>query len=437
MDTEALIAALRDRARKFVSLDTPEDGDLGDVAADVAAGFVPGVGTALSARDFERARREGDKLGMSLAGVGMVPVVGGMTRAVTKALRGADKAKEGMTAAEKAWLTRMEKVARNKGVQHREAMREGGETIVDDTVTMAPRTIITPEDLFGKVGVQVQGDRSRAGALIRQLRGVPIDEGVRLEGGPAYAQLNKELGTGAGWASMKGAASGKQKQFQKAAEATGREPVGVYSAMDLSGVDFATPVAEAMIKQLRLLRPNKAALASADKEIKRFAPEFVGLQSPDALAQILGRDAFSMEGAGQVRKAIVNALKKAEYQNQGFPVYDDIIEAVTQRELKDVPIGASGFTVFRARPDQGVITGADVKMPHGSYDTVIPGEYMGGLVRSLPPEVMFPKTYEKHRALGRNPAQTHRSLQVNNSDYEVFDQQWLDSVMDYLRKTEQ
>lgn len=428
MDAQSLIDALRARAKKFVSLDTPGDQDMADVATDIGAGFVPGVGTALSARDFERARREGDALGMGLSAVGMVPVLGGVTRGVSKA------AKEGMTAAEKAWMTRMEKVARNKGVQHREALREGGETIVDDLHTFAPRTIISPEQLLGKVGVQVQGDRSRAAALIRQLRGIPLEEGVRLEGGPAYAQLNKELGTGAGWASMKGAASGKQKQFERAAEATGREPIGVYSAMGLDGVDFATPVAESMIKALRLHRPNKAAIAAADKEIRRLAPEFVGLQSQDALAQALGRNGFPMEGAGQLRKAIANTLKKAEYQNQGFPVYDDIIQAVTQPQLMDVPIGASGFTMFRAKPGSPLITGDDVKMPHGSYDSVIPGEYIGGLERSIPAEVMYPKTYEKHRAMGRNAAQTHRSMQVNNSDFEVFDQQWLDGVMNYLRR---
>lgn len=345
-------------------------------------------------------------------------------------------AKEGMTAAEKAWMTRMEKVARNKGVQHREAMRQG-DTVVDDVVTMNPRTIITPEDLLGRVGVQVQGDRSRAGAVIRALRGIPLEEPVRLEGGPAYTQLAKEMGTGGGWASMRGAAVGKQKQFDRAAEMTGRDPVGVYSAMGLDGVNFATPVAEAMIRQLRLLRPNKAATSAADKEIRRLAPEFVGLQSSDALAQVLGKDNFPMEGAGQVRKAIVETLRKAEYQNQGFPVYDDIIEAVTQPELRDVPIGASGFTVFRAKPGAGVIEKANVRMPHGSYDTVISGDYMGGLQRSVPPEVMFPRIYERQRALGRNPQQIHRSLQVNQQDFEVFDQQWLDGVMEYLRRNAQ
>lgn len=436
MDAQALVDALRDRARKFVSLDTPEDADLADTAIDIGAGFVPVVGTAQAGRDFERARRDGDKLGMVLSAAGMIPIAGGAARAANKARKGAEAAKEGMTAAEKAWMTRMEKVARNKGVQHREAMRQG-DTVVDDVVTMNPRTIITPEDLFGKVGVQVQGDRSRAGAVIRALRGIPLDDVVKLEGGPAYAQLAKEMNTGGGWASMKGAAAGKQKQFDRAAEMTGRDPVGVYSAMGLEGVNFATPVAEAMIKQLRLLRPNKAALTSADKEIRRFAPEFVGLQSPDALAQVLGKDRFPMEGAGQVRKAIVDTLRKAEYQNQGFPVYDDIIDAVTQHELKDAPIGASGFTMFRAKPGAGVIEKGDVKMPHGSYDTVIPGEYIGGLAQSVPPEVMFPKIYERQKALGRNPQQIHRSLQVNNQDFEVFDQQWLDNIMEYLRKNGQ
>jgi hypothetical protein len=436
VDAASIIQALRDRGRKVLSLDTPADADLGDTAIDIGAGFLPGVGTALGARDFERARREGDKLGMALSGLGMIPVVGGVTRGINKLRKVEEVAKEGMTAAEKAWMTRMEKVARNRGVQHREAMRQG-DTIVDDVVTMNPRTIITPEDLVGKVGVQVQGDRSRAGAVIRALRGIPLDEPVALQGGPAYAQLAKEMGTGGAWASMKGAASGKQKQFDRAAEMTGRDPVGVYSAMGLEGVNFATPVAEAMVKQLRLLQPNKAALASADREIRRFAPEFVGLQSPEAMAQVLGREGFPMEGAGQVRKALVDTLRKAEYQNQGFPVYDDIIDAVTQAELKNVPIGASGFTVFRAKPGAGVIEKADVKMPHGSYDTVIPGDYMGGLARSVPPDVMFPKIYERQRALGRNPTQIHRSLQVNNQDFEVFDQQWLDGVMDYLRKNGQ
>ena len=88
MEPQDLIDALRNRARKFVSLDTPKDADLGDMAADIGAGFLPGIGTALSARDFERARREDDMLGMALSSLGAIPVVGGVTRAANKARKG-------------------------------------------------------------------------------------------------------------------------------------------------------------------------------------------------------------------------------------------------------------------------------------------------------------------------------------------------------------
>lgn len=71
----------------MVSLDTPEDADLVDAGADIAAGFIPGVGSALGARDVVRGYREGDPIGMALGAAGMIPVVGGASRAVSKALR--------------------------------------------------------------------------------------------------------------------------------------------------------------------------------------------------------------------------------------------------------------------------------------------------------------------------------------------------------------
>lgn len=88
MDTQALIDALRERARKFVSLDTPEDADLADMAIDIGAGFLPVIGTAQAGRDFERARREGDALGMGLSSLAAIPVVGGVAKAANKARKG-------------------------------------------------------------------------------------------------------------------------------------------------------------------------------------------------------------------------------------------------------------------------------------------------------------------------------------------------------------
>jgi hypothetical protein len=75
--------ALRRYMQKSLLLDSPEMTG-GETAADIALGFVPGVGTAMGARDFERARRDGDGLGMALGAVGLLPVVGGAAKLVKK-----------------------------------------------------------------------------------------------------------------------------------------------------------------------------------------------------------------------------------------------------------------------------------------------------------------------------------------------------------------
>lgn len=92
---QSVIDELRRRGENIVSLDSPNDSDLVDTGIDIGAGFLPYVGTALSARDFERARREGDALGMGLSTLGMVPVVGGIPRTLMMAAKkGGNKAKK-------------------------------------------------------------------------------------------------------------------------------------------------------------------------------------------------------------------------------------------------------------------------------------------------------------------------------------------------------
>jgi hypothetical protein len=63
---QALIDSLRNSYNNMVSFDAPENSDLVDLAQDVGYGFLPVIGTALATRDYERARRENDYLGMGL-----------------------------------------------------------------------------------------------------------------------------------------------------------------------------------------------------------------------------------------------------------------------------------------------------------------------------------------------------------------------------------
>lgn len=89
IDRQRLAAALE----RMTSLDQPQNQTGAEMAADIALGFTP-LGIPQSARDFERSRRQNDKLGMVLAGVGMIPVVGGVSKAAKTAAKGIDKAIE-------------------------------------------------------------------------------------------------------------------------------------------------------------------------------------------------------------------------------------------------------------------------------------------------------------------------------------------------------
>lgn len=86
-------ADLRGRFERLTSLDQPRDADAADVAVDIAAGFTP-LQYPQAARDFERARRESDPLGMGLAMATAIPVAGGAVRAAKRLGKGADIAAE-------------------------------------------------------------------------------------------------------------------------------------------------------------------------------------------------------------------------------------------------------------------------------------------------------------------------------------------------------
>jgi hypothetical protein len=65
--------ALSEFVTQGVSLNPQPDQGYGTMAAEMALGFVPGVGQAMAARDIERARRDNDPLSMALAGTSFVP----------------------------------------------------------------------------------------------------------------------------------------------------------------------------------------------------------------------------------------------------------------------------------------------------------------------------------------------------------------------------
>ena len=287
-------------------------------------------------------------------------------------------------------------------VFRRERLRAEGEI-----ATFAPqsRIIQAPESLLGKVLVPVAGDRSisiqgQGISSLVDVNGVPLSRAVPVQGGPDYMIINE--GRGAGWASMEGIAQSKQNNITIAADETGLDPVGVYSAMARDGIDFSAPVATAMVAQIPAIGIPKSVIKEFDDAMRRgigdqtkknptlkARPDWVGLESPDVFNQLLGEGGFPRKGAGQIRTALVSHMKKDTFAKQGFPVYEDVAKTITMPELADVPRGASGYAMFDAVPNASIFD----EPIHQSYNKSIAGKYLGGLEQSLPPEIMFPDTF--------------------------------------------
>jgi hypothetical protein len=80
------------------------------------------------------------------------------------------------------------------------------------------------------------------------------------------------------------------------------------------------------------------------------------------------------------------------------------------------------------------------ELQHQSYDTAIPGEYFGGLTASVPPEIMFPKTFDslsKIKNVAGQPlpySQQVGSLTMNPKLFEVADDEYVDQLIKYMNK---
>lgn len=332
---------------------------------------------------------------------------------------------------------------KNPAAWRREAMRKEGGTVIEDQLPIEP-TIVQPEDIQGKVGVPFMADRSRAGGNLTQVEGVPLSRPVSLQGGEDYPLV---VNPDAAWASNAGIAANKQSNALKALEATGDAPVGVFTVMGERGVDFSTPVIESMVGQLDAIRLPKKSITAFDRKvneqidiINKFRtektpdmPRFVGLNHPDAMDQLLGINGYPQHGSGNLRKLLVQEMFGTEFRDIGFPVYHDVLKAVTKPELMPLQRGDAGTTMFSLEPNSPLSPDSR----HRSYDTAIPGSYLGGLESAVPADVMYPKTFEK---LATQKTVTGKPLSEGDKigslgmahHWEVFDQEWVDTVSDWL-----
>lgn len=326
--------------------------------------------------------------------------------------------------------------------ENRAKFREGGETIITDEQPFE-KPVVALEEMVGKTGVAIPGDRTRSTGILQQTVGVPHATGTPLNGGPNFMFLND-----AGWGSMEGAATTKFNTAQLASEATGQPLLGVYVAMSPDAANFSHHVVDGMLQQLPALKVTKGDVKHLDKQIndalhiekKGKATPFVGVESTEAIDQLLGRGDWPRDEAGELRKMVVKQMKGTEFINRGFPIYRDVQNAITEPALKGVETGSAGFSIFDLDPNA---PNSPMSLDqHPTYNTKIsPGENrgIGGLEQQVPWQVMFPKTHlvlqQRRNEKGKlfSPAEQFGALKQSHV-WEVFDEEWLEHITGWLER---
>ena len=376
-------------------------------------------------------QRQMDAFANAYNPVGMVKVAGVPSISILFP----DRLFSSLNSAEKTALTKFEASLANPATRRRETLALQGGTESVPNLAMAERQIISPEQMYGKVLVPVVGDTSATGSSLKSIAGVQLERPVNLQGGPDYMRAMPNIEANRAWASEPSAAISKQANIQAAGK-SGEDVLGVYTSMAPTGINFSHHVAESMIGQLKTLNPAKTAVRELDNEIRNLAvknpnngtisypyKDFAGVTSTNIYDQL--EKGTKLSSSGNLRKAIVETMSKAKYRDMGFPKWEDTANAVIKPELRNIPAGMSGHSIFKADPTQGIIGSSG--FTHGSYSAGIPGQALGG-INQVPLDVMFPKLYAQQKALGRNDTQINRSFMMKHQQ-ELADQQWLDNMM--------
>ena len=335
----------------------------------------------------------------------------------------------------KSAITRYNKYLKeSKAFREREHMAAAADDFVNFQQTdLGGRIVADLEKMIGKPIMPVRGDKSDIGTIV-SANGIDINTPV--QGGSKFSQANTDADRG--WMSMYGVAKGVQSKIMKIADDLGVEPIAIYNAMGRDSVNFSTPVAEAMFKQLDELPIAKADIKEFDAAMRKAYPKWVGLKSENAMDQLMGVGDFPMEGAGKMRTAFSVLMGQDKFQKRGFPSYDKIVDAITDPALRDVEKGGSGLSMYQttANPifrELGV---------HKSYDAVMPGTYIGGLPddRSIPFEVMFPEVFNKmSKMTDKHGNPLSRDLIINTANmsgegWQIADDAWFDGIQKYLKE---
>jgi hypothetical protein len=274
--------------------------------------------------------------------------------------------------------------------------------------------IITPESVYGGVGVVAKGDRSGIG-LLHEINGTKLHEPVPLEGG--FRFMDYQDPNNVVWASNQGRVSSYANKIRPIAN-EGNDVYLIGTTAGHGATDYNTMMTDALIEQMKSGKVTNKTKKAFDADLRERRPEWLGIDHPDAIAQL--------HKTGELRHNFHDIVELDKYQKAGFPDISATRKAITDPNLLDTPNGYSGYRIGKVDPNNLIIT--NPKIPHTTYDTAIGGNLHGQAQVQLPVADWFPDFIANRRA--KNMPLSGDAYAVEQAKpTQIFNQQWLDSIM--------
>jgi hypothetical protein len=231
----------------------------------------------------------------------------------------------------------------------------------------------------GKVKVGIAGDQTLTGKDVYGIAGNKLSSPSRQYGGSLYPAAHP-----LGWASEENAAQGVQNLVDTAAKQYGDVDVlGEFMKMGPEASNYAMHNADAIIKSINPAQVKQ--LDDLNRMIRAKFPDFAGIENQaDILKQA--------EQNPELRKFLdYLVMTKKHAETYGLPSGADIRHALSEPDLRNLEIGASGKSIIEMVPG-GKISPSSRKTTT-TYSHDIPGDYLGGTKYARPYQLEFPDSY--------------------------------------------
>ena len=274
-----------------------------------------------------------------------------------------------------------------------------------------PEKKIKIEDLKGRVLTPAYGDRTKADATLTKVDDIELTTPVKLEGGHGYMREGEGL-----WASEYPAMKSKARAMEKM-----DDPLMIYTAMAGQAGDFSKMMSDTTLDIIKKSNISKKAAKEYDDRIKKEVDE----NWPGILSENV--DEYVDNMAGTKRRELWQRMDAKQYRDLGFPNLGVIRTAISDAELLTVPSFATGRSI-------GQPTSLEVRpSAHRTYDTEIPGEYIGSLDSDVPGQLIFRDFFTKmaQRLKDTGVSNPQRGFLMTPSISQKVDQQMIDEVSEF------